>query len=295
MNQDLPRTTHRTLQFQHGAAIGMSHRWHQGQYCSILTEAGIVGCGIYDLKTPAEFDQAIAIAKGTPANPLTEPEDLFDAKIVGVTPKAESLGIRVGMKGREAVELMLQARRQESGVRGQGSGVRGQESGIRGQQSAASGQAIDSRPLTPDSRPLTPDSCSVKSIDHVTLVVKDLEASRRFYVDVLGMREVPRPAFSFAGSWFQAGATQIHLILEFAGSGPAGNLLAPERRGSRTQHVAFLVDDAAAAVRTLKAMSVPILSDVKPRPDGYLQVFVSDPDGHVIELCSPRGSFSPGS
>lgn len=52
----------------------------------------------------------------------------------------------------------------------------------------------------------------VKSLDHVTLVVKDLELSRRFYVDGLGMREVPRPAFSFPGSWFQAGPTLIHLI-----------------------------------------------------------------------------------
>ena len=32
---------------------------------------------------------------------------------------------------------------------------------------------------------------------------------------------------------------------------------------------------------------VPVLSGPKPRPDGYLQVFVTDPDGHVIELCSP--------
>jgi uncharacterized protein YunC (DUF1805 family) len=61
------------------------------------------------LKTAAEFDLAIAIAKGTPAKPLVEPEDLFQAKIVGVTPKAESYGIRVGMTGSEAVELMLQA------------------------------------------------------------------------------------------------------------------------------------------------------------------------------------------
>ena len=68
-----------------------------------------MGCGIYDLATPAEFDQAIAIAKGTPANPLCEPEDLFEAKIVGCTPQAEGLGIRVGMTGKEAVELMLQA------------------------------------------------------------------------------------------------------------------------------------------------------------------------------------------
>lgn len=109
MSSSIPRTTNRPLQFEHGEAIGMSHRWNKGQYCSILTSAGIVGCGIYDLKTAAEFDQAIAIAKGTPAKPLCEPEDLFQAKIVGVTPKAESFGIRVGMTGKEAVELMLQA------------------------------------------------------------------------------------------------------------------------------------------------------------------------------------------
>jgi uncharacterized protein YunC (DUF1805 family) len=97
------------MQFEHGEAIGMSHRWHRGQYCTILTKAGIVGCGIYDLKTPAEFGQAIAIAKGTPAQPLTEPEDLLDAKIVGCTPQAAALGIELGMTGREAVERMLQA------------------------------------------------------------------------------------------------------------------------------------------------------------------------------------------
>ena len=105
----LPRTSNRILTFTNGEALGVSNRWHKGQYCSIFTKAGIVGCGIYDLKTPAEFGQAIAIAKGTPACPLTEPEDLLPAKIVGLTPQAESLGIRVGMTGREAVELMLAA------------------------------------------------------------------------------------------------------------------------------------------------------------------------------------------
>jgi len=106
---ELPRTTHRNLEFNNGSAIGMSHRWHKGQYCSILTKAGIVGCGIYALDTPAEFGQAIAIAKGTPDNPLCEPEDLYEAKIVGCTPQAKKIGISLGMTGREAVELMLQA------------------------------------------------------------------------------------------------------------------------------------------------------------------------------------------
>lgn len=104
-----PQVTQRPLQFENGSALGVSTRWGRGQYCSILTPLGIVGCGIYDLKTPAEFDQAIAVAKGTPDKPLVEPEDLYDAEICGVTPQAEDLGISVGMTGREAVELMLKA------------------------------------------------------------------------------------------------------------------------------------------------------------------------------------------
>jgi catechol 2,3-dioxygenase-like lactoylglutathione lyase family enzyme/uncharacterized protein YunC (DUF1805 family) len=249
MADHIPRTVHRDMRFENGRAIGISNRWEKGQYCSILTAVGIVGCGIYDLETPAEFGQAIAIAKGTPANPLVEPEDLLDARIVGVTPQAGTLGVQVGMTGRQAVELMLKA-------------------GKPAAQAA-------------------PTGLSVKTLDHVTIVVKDLERSRRFYVDGLGMREVPRPAFSFAGSWFQAGTTQVHLILEFAESGPAGNLVPEPLRSSRTHHFAFLVDDAEAAVPHLKKLQIPILGGPKPRPDGYLQVFITDPDGHVVELCSP--------
>src|SRR5271156_1677606 len=102
----IPRTVSRELKFASGSAIGVSNRWDKGQYCSILTEAGIVGCGIYDLETAAEFSLAIAICKGTPARPLVEPEDLFESKIVGATPQAEALGIRKGITGKEAVELM---------------------------------------------------------------------------------------------------------------------------------------------------------------------------------------------
>src|SRR5688572_23604182 len=107
MSEQLPRTTSRTLRFANGTAIGISNRWERGQYCSILTRVGIVGCGIYDMKTPAEFGQAIAIARGTPAKPLVEPEDLLAAKIVDCTPRATEMGIQVGMTGEEAVERML--------------------------------------------------------------------------------------------------------------------------------------------------------------------------------------------
>jgi uncharacterized protein YunC (DUF1805 family) len=97
------------MQFRNGVALGVSNRWRNGQYCVIMTEAGLVGCGIYDMKTPAEFGQALAIARGTPEKPLVDPEDLLDAKIVDATPQARALGIAIGMSGREAVERMLVA------------------------------------------------------------------------------------------------------------------------------------------------------------------------------------------
>ena len=109
MADTLPRTISRPIQFKNGCAIGISNRWHKGQYCMILTEAGLVGCGIYDVKTAGEFGQAVAIARGTPEKPLVDPEDLFEAKIVDLTPFARELGIRPGMSGREAVEILLAA------------------------------------------------------------------------------------------------------------------------------------------------------------------------------------------
>ena len=109
MSDTIPRTVSRPMLFDGGAAIGISNRWRRGQYCTILTPAGMVGCGIYDLKTASEFGQAIAIAKGTPEKPLVEPEDLLEAKIVDATAQAKALGIEVGMRGKDAVEKLLKA------------------------------------------------------------------------------------------------------------------------------------------------------------------------------------------
>jgi uncharacterized protein YunC (DUF1805 family) len=105
----LPRSTQRVMRFNNGEAIGISNRWAGGQYCTILTQAGLVGCGIYDVQTAAHFNQAVAICRGTPTCPLVEPEDLLSARIVDATPQAKALGIAIGMTGQQAVEFLLQA------------------------------------------------------------------------------------------------------------------------------------------------------------------------------------------
>jgi catechol 2,3-dioxygenase-like lactoylglutathione lyase family enzyme len=137
---------------------------------------------------------------------------------------------------------------------------------------------------------MTVPAFHVKHLDHVTIVVRDLDATRRFYVEVLGMQEVPRPGFAFAGQWFQAGGTQIHTILECPGSGPAGWGAGNNSRG---HHFAFQVEDAEAAARRLTDLGIAMVSPPKHRPDGAVQVFVQDPDGHLVELCSFTGKSGP--
>jgi uncharacterized protein YunC (DUF1805 family) len=66
-----------------------------------------LGCGIYDIACADEFGMAVAIAKGTPAAPLREPEDLYSAKIVAVSKAAAKLGVTTGITGMEAIEKML--------------------------------------------------------------------------------------------------------------------------------------------------------------------------------------------
>ncbi len=126
----------------------------------------------------------------------------------------------------------------------------------------------------------------VRYIDHVTLVVKDLERSRQFYVDVLGMEETKRPGFGFPGMWFQAGPTQIHLIEEHAESGPAKVFVPEQCSISRTRHFAFEVEDAMQATQRLTELGFPPVAGPKYRPDGPTQVYFMDPDSNLVELFS---------
>src|SRR3954451_4395609 len=51
-------------------------------------------------------------------------------------------------------------------------------------------------------------------IDHASVIITDLERSRRFYADVLGLREVAPPyTFDFVVLWFEVGEGQyVHVL-----------------------------------------------------------------------------------
>jgi catechol 2,3-dioxygenase-like lactoylglutathione lyase family enzyme len=123
-------------------------------------------------------------------------------------------------------------------------------------------------------------------LDHSTLVVKDLERARAFYGDVLGLPEVPRPStFTFAGAWFQGPDFQIHLIdARDSLASPGFGVPREGARIGRGHHLAFQVPDAEECLAHLAAHKVEVLGGPTPRGDGAIQVFLEDPDGHLLEF-----------
>lgn len=124
----------------------------------------------------------------------------------------------------------------------------------------------------------------LKSFDHITIIVSDLDETRRFYVQLLGLDEVERPPFDFPGAWFQVGGTQIHATLTSDKAGIAGLGDLGAGSPSRGHHFAFEVESLSATIQYLATHEVAVVAGPKLRADGAAQVYVADPDGHVIEL-----------
>lgn len=118
----------------------------------------------------------------------------------------------------------------------------------------------------------------VIQLNHVALHVADVPRSVTFYRDVLELPVMDRPAFDFPGAWFRLGVDQeLHLI---------GNRDAPVHSHPRGTHIALAVDDLDAWETQLDEHGADRLPR-KLRPDGAQQVFLTDPDGHWVELCQP--------
>ena len=127
----------------------------------------------------------------------------------------------------------------------------------------------------------------LRKMDHTALIVRELERSRQFYGEVLGLQEVPRPRnFTFGGSWFQGPGFQIHLILASDTSAPAGfgEVAEKDVRIGRAHHIAFEVDDVEKAIATMRAHHIEIAGGPQQRGDGVTQFYVYDPDRNFLEF-----------
>src|ERR1700730_3803760 len=79
-------------------------------------------------------------------------------------------------------------------------------------------------------------SLQVVQIDHCSVIITDVERSRRFYRDVLGLKEINSPrTFDFVVVWFDLGNQHLHLLLK-----KQADTISP-------RHFALRVSDVAAA------------------------------------------------
>ena len=120
----------------------------------------------------------------------------------------------------------------------------------------------------------------ILKIDHVSVIVTDLERSRRFYRDLLGLKEIAKPrTFDFVVMWFDLGNQYLHLLQKER----------PDTVSAR--HFALRVADVAAARRYFQQHHVPF-QETTPIP-GADRFFISDPDGNRIEIIQWLEPYDP--
>jgi catechol 2,3-dioxygenase-like lactoylglutathione lyase family enzyme len=119
---------------------------------------------------------------------------------------------------------------------------------------------------------------SVRGLHHAQITIpRDREDdARAFYVDLLGLTEIPKPDAlqGRGGFWLQAGSQQVHIGVEDGVD-----------RTHTKAHLAYAVDDLSALRARLIAAGYAIDADV-PLP-GMTRYELRDPFGNRVELVEP--------
>jgi catechol 2,3-dioxygenase-like lactoylglutathione lyase family enzyme len=128
----------------------------------------------------------------------------------------------------------------------------------------------------------------VTALEHVLLLTDDIERTREFYEQALGLRAGERPPLEFAGYWLYAGDTAcLHIADRDSYRAHAGGLGldVPERvtGPGPVDHLAFSAGDYDELIGRLTRRGVqPIRNDVPG--GGPRQLFFDDPDGQRVEI-----------
>lgn len=129
----------------------------------------------------------------------------------------------------------------------------------------------------------------VLKIDHVGVAVKNLEAARKFYEDVLGLavtdiEEVKEQRVRVA--FIPTGDSEIELLESTDPEGPVAKFI--ESRGEGMQHIALRVDNIEAALAGLKDKGIRLIDEVPRYGAGGARIAFIHPKatlGTLVELC----------
>lgn len=130
------------------------------------------------------------------------------------------------------------------------------------------------------------------SFNHIAREVLCLEKTMKFYCEILGFQQIPRPPFEAVGVWLIGYGLSLHLVQTKYRKERA--LLQQQRikhfakSFPRVDHIAFITQDLDAIRKVLEKQNIYYRHD-KVEVAGIEQIFLFDPDGNVIEVsnCAP--------
>lgn len=118
-------------------------------------------------------------------------------------------------------------------------------------------------------------------LDHVSMMVSDLETTARFFIDVLGLNEIENGTGAEGIRWFGiSGSEAIHIT--------QGDMT--QTRVKKNNHFALRVANLDEAIAELDAKGIRwfdwkgVTGSVLKRPDGFHQIYVEAPDGYWVEI-----------
>jgi len=117
---------------------------------------------------------------------------------------------------------------------------------------------------------------------YTILYVNDVEASIHFYHHILGF-----PIKLRVESYVEFDTGEVTLSINSRQDvKEALGLSVPEAvSSSQTFEIGFVVDDVNETIASLKEKGVPVIKEPAKKPWGQTVSYVSDPDGHFIEIC----------
>jgi catechol 2,3-dioxygenase-like lactoylglutathione lyase family enzyme len=138
----------------------------------------------------------------------------------------------------------------------------------------------------------------IRKLGHYSIRTADLQASRKFYTEILGLREGFRPPFKFPGIWLYRGGDEADFgVVHIIGvdrddpSGLADYLGAREEAAlagsGAVDHVAFLATGLGDMRSRLKEHGCAFTERTVPSL-GLFQLFITDPSGITVEMNYPH-------
>jgi len=118
---------------------------------------------------------------------------------------------------------------------------------------------------------------AIQGFAHINVSTSDLDRSRKFYAEILGLKDGYRPQFATNGAWMYLGDQAIVHITTARNPSP------PKGKTDAFDHFALWTTDIDFYRKLLKTNNIKFVEFGVPETLQY-QLFFKDPDGTEIEL-----------